>query len=84
MRKIAALLLWLRKYGTIDDQHVSKNNKVVVMISNLHTAGMDTLLTSTCDITVYFSKGKFEKRVSYSKKGKTGLAVFVSGYWFFK
>ncbi len=77
MRKITALLLWLRKYDIIDDQYVSKNDKAVVMVSNLHTVGMNTLLTSTCDITVYFYKGnnnKFEKRMSYSKKGKVMLA----------
>lgn len=76
MRKIAALLLWLRKYGIIDDRHASKNNKAVIMISNLHTDENATLLTSTCDVIVYFYKGnndKFEKRVSYSKKGKCSV-----------
>lgn len=84
MRKIAALLLWLRKYGTIDDWYVPKNNKAVAMISNLHTAGMDTLLTSTCDITVNFYKGgKFDKRVSYSKKGKVRECLIIGDLQFF-
>lgn len=71
MRKITALLLWLRKYDTVDDWYIPKNNKAVVVISNLYTVGDATIFGSTCDITVNFYKGyKFDKRVSYSKKGR--------------
>lgn len=70
MRKITALLLWLRKYGIVDDWYIPKNDKAEVVISNLYTVGNATVLASTCDITVNFYKGhKFDKRVSYSKKG---------------
>lgn len=77
MRKITALLLWLRKYGTIDDLcmwYVPKNDKAVIVISNLYTVGNNTILASTCDVTVNFYKGhKFDKRVSYSKKGRCSI-----------
>ena len=70
MRKIMASILWLRKYGGYD-YYVPKNNKAVVAISNLYTVGNNTVLSSTCDITVNFYKGnKFDKRISYSKKGR--------------
>lgn len=75
MRKITALILWLRKYGVVtDDWYVSKNNKAVVVISNLYTVGNNTVLSSTCDIIVNFYKGgKFDRRISYSKKGRCSV-----------
>lgn len=75
MRKITALLLWLRKYGFVtDDWYVPKNNKAAVVISNLYTVGNNTVLSSTCDIIVNFYKGqKFDKRISYSKKGRCSI-----------
>lgn len=74
MRKITALLLWLRKYGAIDDWCIPKNDKAVIVISNLYTVGDNTILASTCDITVNFYKGhKFDKRVSYSKVGRCAI-----------
>jgi len=74
MRRITALLLWLRKYGTIDDWYTSKNNKAAITISKLYTVGNNTILVSTCDITVNFYKGnKFDKRISYSKKGRCSV-----------
>ena len=73
MRKITALLLWLRKYDDIDDYYTLKN-KAVIVISNLHTIGNNAMLSSTCDITVNFYKGhEFDKRVSYSKKGRCSV-----------
>lgn len=74
MRKITALLLWLRKYDDIDDYYTLKN-KAVIVISNLHTIGNNTMLSSTCDITVnfYYKGHEFDKRVSYSKKGRCGV-----------
>lgn len=73
MRKITALILWLRKYGDIDDYYTLKN-KAVIVITNLHTIGNSTILSSTCDITVNFYKGnKFDKRISYSKKGRCSV-----------
>ena len=75
MRKITALLLWLRKYGFVtDDWYVPKNNKAAVVISNLYTVGNNTVLSSTCDIIVNFYKGqKFDKRISYSKKRRCSI-----------
>ena len=75
MRKITALLLWLCKYDVVtDDRYVPKNNKAVIVISNLYTVGNNTILASTCDVTVNFYKGhKFDKRVSYSKKGRCSI-----------
>lgn len=75
MRKITALILWLRKYGVVtDDWYASKNNKAVVVISNLCTVGNNTMLSSTCDIIVNFYKGgKFDRRISYSKKGRCSV-----------
>ena len=71
MRKITALLLWLRKYDVIDDVYVSKNDKAAIIISNLHTVEDETIFASTCDIIVDFYKNyKFDKRVSYSKEGR--------------
>ena len=75
MRKIMALILWLRKYGVVtDDWYVTKNNKAVAVVSNLYTVGNNTVLSSTCDITVNFYKGsKFDKRIFYSKKGRCSV-----------
>jgi len=72
MRKIMASILWLRKYGY--DYYVPKNNKAAVAISNLYTVGNNIVLLSTCDITVNFYKGnKFDKCISYSKKGRCSV-----------
>lgn len=75
MRKIMALILWLRKYGVVtDDWYVPKNNKAAVVISNLYTVGNNTVLSSKCDIIVNFYKGnKFDRRISYSKKGRCSI-----------
>lgn len=72
LRKISALLLWLHKYGVVNDRYVSKNSQMCVSVTYLYpfNNGDNVVLSNMCDFTITHMFDERTRRINYSKKGK--------------
>lgn len=71
LRKISALLLWLYKYGVVNDRYVSKDGRICVSVAcypHLFNSDDNVALSNVCDFTV--THDGCVRRINYSKKGK--------------
>ncbi len=74
LRKISALLLWLYKYGVVNDHYVSKDGRICVSVAcypYLFNNDDNVVLSNVCDFTV--SHDGCMRRINYSKKGRCSI-----------